>query len=169
METFNEIINYIARTNLFNFVIFMAIIIFIGKKVDFSSKVEKMRADVENNIEESKVAKSDSEEHLHTIEDSISHIEEEIDAIIKTSEDNAKLIGDKILQDAEKTALVIQENSQKTLESSRNLLKKELIKRASAASVEIAKSHIINELNNNYDLHNKLIDESVDAIEGVDL
>ena len=43
-------------------------------------------------------------------------------------------------------------------------MKNDLIKRATLASVEVAKSHIINELNNNQDLHNKLIDESIEAI-----
>ena len=49
------------------------------------------------------------------------------------------------------------------------ILKNELLKRASLASVEVAKNHIINELNTNQGLHDKLIDESIEAIEGVGL
>ena len=46
-------------------------------------------------------------------------------------------------------------------------LKNDLLKKASLASVEIAKNHIINELSWNQCLHDKLIDESIEAIEGV--
>ena len=49
------------------------------------------------------------------------------------------------------------------------IMKNELLKRASLASLEVAKSHIIHELNNNKELHDKLIDESIDAIEGAGL
>ena len=106
---------------------------------------------------------------MSSIEKSLEHIGEEIDAILAQSEDNAKLVGEKLLEDANKTALTIQENSGKTIETNRALLKNELIRRASLASVEVAKSHIIKELDKNPDLHKKLIDESVEAIDGVEV
>ena len=49
------------------------------------------------------------------------------------------------------------------------ILKNELLKRASLASVEVAKNHIVNELSWNQGLHDKLIDESIEAIEGAGL
>ena len=57
----------------------------------------------------------------------------------------------------------------KALENSKTILKNELLKRASLASVEVAKNHIINELSWNQGLHDKLIDESLDAIGGLEL
>lgn len=169
MENFNEILNYIGRTNLFNFVIFLSIIIFLIKKIDVCGKIEQARQTVDDTIKESENAKTESETKLSSIEDSMSHIEEEIDEILKKSETNAKLIGEKILEDGEKTALLIKENTNKAIDNSLVILKNELLKRASLASIEVAKSHIINELNQNQDLHNKLIDESVEAIEGVEV
>ena len=56
-----------------------------------------------------------------------------------------------------------------SVENKKTVLRNDLIKRASTASIEVAKNHIINELNNNYDLHQRLIDESIEAIEGVEL
>ena len=89
MESISEIINYIGRTNLFNFVIFLAIIIFVCKKINVTGKLEAAKKDVVNNIENSKTAKSDSESTLKAIEESVAHIEEEIDEIIKKAEENA--------------------------------------------------------------------------------
>lgn len=166
---FTEILNYIGRTNLFNFIIFAAIIIFLYKKIKVTDKIEQAKEGVVTSIEDSKTAKTESENALKKIEESLSHIEEEIDGIIKKSEDNARLVGEKILEDAGKTVSGIKENTEKTVENKRTLLRNDLIKRASAASIEVAKNHIINELNNNYDLHQRLIDESIEAIEGVEL
>lgn len=169
MENFSEILNYIARTNLFNFVIFLSVIVFLVKKINVSAKLEEVQESVKDEIISSETAKAQSEEQLSSIEDSIAHIEQDINEIIEKSEENARLVGDKILQDAQKAVLVIQENTQKNIENGKILLKNELLKRASLASIEIAKTHLINELSWNQGLHDKLINESIDSIEGVDL
>ena len=166
---FTEILNYIGRTNLFNFIIFASIIIYLYQKIKVTDKIDKAKEGVVTSIEDSKTAKAKSEDALKKIEESLSHIEEEIDGIIKKSEENAKLVGGKILEDAEKTISGIKENTEKTVENKKTGLRNDLIRRASQASIEVAKNHIVNELNNNYDLHQRLIDESIEAIEGVEL
>ncbi len=165
MENFNVFIDYIARTNLFNFVIFLSIIIFLVKKINVTAKLEDAQVAVKDSIVEAETAKVKSEERLSSIEESMAHIEEEIDSIIEKSEENAKLVGEKVVQDGKKTALVIQDNTVKAIENSRVILKNELLRRASLASVEVARGQILNELSNNKELHDKLIDESIEAIE----
>ncbi len=159
-----SVLDYISRTNLFNFVIFLSILIFLFKKIDVVGMLDNMKNVVIENIESSKISKSDSETHLKEIEEKVSHIEEEIDGIIKKSEQNAKLVGEKIIQDANHTVESIKDNSKKLVENKSALLKNDILKRASEASVEVARNHIVNELNNNYDLHQKLIDESLEAL-----
>lgn len=164
MENFDIFIDYIARTNLFNFIIFLSIIIFLVKKINVGAKLEDSQNLIKESIDNSEETKLESEKRLSSIEDSIAHIEEEIDAIVQKSEENANLVGEKILQDGQKAVLAIQENTSKALENSRTILKNELLKRASLASIEVAKNHIINELSWNQGLHNKLIDESIEAL-----
>ena len=159
-----SVLDYISRTNLFNFVIFLSILIFLFKKIDVVGMLENMKNVVIENIESSKTSKSDSETHLKEIEEKVSHIEEEIDGIIKKSEQNAKLVGEKIIQDANHTVESIKDNSKKLVENKSALLKNDILRRASEASIEVARNHIVNELNNNYDLHQKLIDESLEAL-----
>lgn len=166
---FEEIISYIARTNLFNFIIFMSIIIYLANKMDVKGKLEQSRIDVENVIEESKTVKADSEVRLSAIEESMTHIEDEIELILTKSEENAKCIGEKFIQDAEKNMLIIKDNAGKAIENSRMILKNDLIKRATLASIEVAKSQILSELASNEGLHDRLIEESINAIEGVQL
>ena len=161
-----SVLDYISRTNLFNFVIFLSILIFLFKKIDVVGMLENMKNAVIENIEASKTSKSESETHLKEIEEKVSHIEEEIDGIIKKSEQNAKLVGEKIIEDANHTVESIKDNSKKLVENKSALLKNDILKRASEASIEVARNHIVNELNNNYDLHQRLIDESLDALNG---
>ena len=138
--------------------------ILLFKKIDVVGILDNMKNVVIENIEASKTSKSDSETHLKEIEEKVSHIEEEIDGIIKKSEQNAKLVGEKIIQDANHTVESIKDNSKKLVENKSALLKNDILKRASEASIEVARNHIVNELNNNYDLHQKLIDESLEAL-----
>lgn len=167
MESFSEILNYIGRTNLFNFVIFLSIIIFLCIKLDAKGKLEGAKNGVIENIENSKSAKAESETVLKEVEASVAHLEEEIDEIIRKSEESAHLVGDKILADAKVAAGLIKDNYRKTAEGRAKLLKNDILRRTSNASVEIAKNHIINELRNNPDLHYKLIDESLKALNEV--
>ena len=168
MEQFNIFIDYIARTNLFNFIIFSFIIIVLIKKINVPAKLELEQNVVKDTIMDSEKAKLESEERLNSIEELMAHIEDEIDSILEKSTENANFVGEKILRDSNKTAQVIQENANKALENSYTILKNELLRRASLASIEVAKNHIINELSWNQGLHDKLIDESIEALEGID-
>lgn len=163
------VLDYIARTNLFNFIIFAGIIVYVILKLDVASSIKEGTEAVAENIDKSEAAKTDAENNLQTIEDKVSHLEEEVSAIIKQSEANAELVGGQIISDANKSAENIKLNSAKLIENKTGVLKNEIMRRASLASVEVAKEHIISELNNNYDLHNKLIDESIEAINEVGL
>lgn len=162
---FKNLLSSTSRAVLSNFLLFALIIGLVMKNVVHPKAIlEQEQTVIEEEIKNSENAKTESEERLSSIEESILHIEEEINAIIEKSKENAKLVGEKVVQDAEKTALVVKDNAEKVIENNQNLLRNDLIKRASLASIEIAKNHIINELNNNNELHNKLIDESIEAI-----
>ena len=113
---FKDILPYISRSVLSNFVVF-AIVIFCAAKyaVHPVKALEDAQQAVTDSIMESESVKVKSEERLSSIEESINHIEEDIDAILDKSEENARLVGEKVVQDGKKTALVIQENTGKAV------------------------------------------------------
>lgn len=166
---FESFLDYISRTNLFNFIIFAAIIAAVCIKLDIIGMLNASKNAVAEEIDDSNATKTESEEYLNSIKDSVSHLGEEIDEIIENSKHNAELVGEKIISDAEVATENIKTNTEKLVENKTALIKNDILKRASIASVELAKNQIINELNNNNELHDRLIDESVDAISGVDL
>ena len=168
MESIRLIWEYIGRTNLFNFIIFLSVFILIWKMAKLGDMLERAKQSVIDHIEESKSKKADSEDHLKQIEETVSHLGEEIEGLIKKSEDNAKLVGEKILQDAGNMAEGIRDNARKVVENKSALLKNDILRRASQASIDVARKHIINELRDNDGLHQKLIDESIEAINGIE-
>ena len=166
---FEAVLDYIARTNLFNFIIFAGIIVYLIVKLDVKGSLDKGTQVVADKIDNSETAKDESEIKLKTIKDKVANLEEEVESIIKQSEANAEIVGEQIITEANKSADNIQTNTLKLIENKTSVLKNDILRRASLASVEVAKGHIINELNNNKDLHNKLIDESIESINGVEL
>ena len=166
---FEAVLDYIARTNLFNFIIFAGIIVYLIVKLDVKGSLDKGTQVVADKIDNSETAKDESEIKLKTIEDKVANLEEEVESIIKQSEANAEIVGEQIITEANKSADNIQTNTLKLIENKTSVLKNDILRRASLASVEVAKGHIINELNNNADLHNRLIDESIESINGVEL
>ena len=162
---FKDFLSFNARAVLSNFIVFLLIIIFVLRQaVHPKAILEQAQTIVENGIKDSEKAKEDSEVELDAIQKSSKNVKKEINAILKKSEENAQNVGEKILQDAEKNAIIVKENAGKVIENNQVLLKNELIRRASLASVNVAKSHIRNELNVNNELHYKLIDESIEAL-----
>ena len=169
MDSLHTVIEYLGRTNLFNFIIFVAIFGIIFKKIKISEKIGEGASRVAVEISDSEEQRTKSEEHLKEIEEVVANVSEEIKEIVDKSNENAKLVGEKIINDANVTVENIKQNSEKLVENKSVLLKNDILQRASLASVEVAKKHIINELNNNQDLHHRLIDESVNTLEGMDL
>ena len=162
---FKNFLSFSARAVLSNFIVFAFVIGLVMKQVVHpQAMLEIEQTAIENQIKNSENAKEESENRLNSVKDAMSNIEKEIDLILTTSEANAKVVGEKIVQDGKKTALILKENTQKTLQNNQTLLKNDLLKKASLASVEVAKNHIIEELNKNTELHDKLIEESIEAI-----
>lgn len=162
---FKTVLSPLSRAVLSNFILFALIIGLVMKQVVHpKSMLEKAQTAIEDEIKASELAKETSEEKLTSIQKSSRNVKKEVAAILEKSEENAQLVGAKILEDAEKTALIVKENADKAIENSQLLIKNDLIRRASLASVEVARAHILNELNVNVELHDKLIDESIEAL-----
>ena len=162
---FDDILSPTARAVLSNFIVFVAIIAFVLRQaVHPKAMLEQMQTAVENEIKTSETTKEESEKRLTEIQKSSNNVRKEIDDIIEKSKENAQLVGAKILKEADETALCVKDNAEKIIENNMVLLKNDLIRRASLASVEIAKKQIIKELSNNETLHEKLIDESIEAM-----
>ncbi|MBE7707679.1 MAG: ATP synthase F0 subunit B [Cyanobacteria bacterium SIG27] len=162
---FKGILSYTSRAVLANFIVFATIIFIISKfAIKPNELLEKAQKDIENSIKKSEQVKLDSQEQLLSTQNRIKNIEVEVEEIIQNSKTNAQNAGAKILDDANKIAISTKEDIKKTIQNNQYLTKNDIIRRTSSALIEIAKTNIINELNKNPQLHDKLIDESIQTI-----
>lgn len=162
---FKNILPFTSRAVLANFIVFSAIIVIVVKKfIKPNEALEVAQNEIKNKIENSQNTKEESQKRLASTKESLENIGALIESIFKQSNSNAQKIGEKIVQDAHKTASSIQNDTDKTIKNNQNSLKTDLIKRTSKALIEIAKAQIVNELEKNPQLHNKLIEESIETI-----
>lgn len=162
---FKGILSYTSRAVLANFIVFATIIFIISKfAIKPNELLEKAQKDIENSIKKSEQVKLDSQEQLLSTQNRIKNIEVEVEEIIKNSKETAQNAGAKILDDANKIAISTKEDIKKTIQNNQYLTKNDIIRRTSSALIEIAKTNIINELNKKPQLHDKLIDESIQTI-----
>ena len=162
---FANVFSYIARAVLSNFIVFATIIFLVSKfAIKPNQLLEKAQQDIEKNIKNSELAKTESKEKLSCAQKRMENIDSEVKEILKNSDENAKNAGERILQDANKIAISAKDDTQKAIQNNQHLLKSDIIRRTSNALVEIAKTNIIKELEKNPDLHNKLIDDSIETI-----
>ena len=168
MENLIIILNYIGRTNLFNFFIFAGVIIFVLIKLDVLGKFDSAICDIKNRINSSENDKTKSINLLEDIEKNLADINFELDKIAKSSKQNADIVANNILSEADKVLDNLKDNAEKVKLNSLNILKNEIKLKAALVSVNVAKNYIVDELNNNLDLHYKLIDESLNSFIKVD-
>ncbi|MBQ9150323.1 hypothetical protein IJX73_05270 [bacterium] len=162
---FKGVLSYTARAVLANFIVFATIIFIISKfAIKPNELLEKAQKDIEQSIKKSEQVKLDSQEQLSSTQERMKNIEVEVEEIIKNSKETAQNAGAKILDDANKIAISTKEDIKKTIQNNQYLTKNDIVRRTSSALIEIAKTNIINELNKNPQLHDKLIDESIQTI-----
>ena len=138
------------------------------KKFDMGNKIELGRKKIEKNITDAEKAKDESLKNLYDIQESVTTIDSEMMQILKTAEENAKNLGEKLLEESEKQKIEINKSGEKTIESNIKSLKTEITKETAQQAIKEAEEHIKSELKKDSSLHERYIDESLDALESID-
>lgn len=169
MENFSEIWNLIVKSNTFNFILFVLIFAVIFKKINISEIISSMQAAIIKLIEAARSARDEAFKSLKESENSARFVGGEVAKIMMESENTAKALEEKIRTDAEKQVENIASNAEKLIIAEERLIKNSLSRKAALASMEIAKQHIVSVLENNQNLHEKFINESIDALDRLSL
>ena len=158
MENLAQFWNVIVESNTLNFVVFVLILAYLCKKID----VNKI-------IEASKEAKEVAIKDLAKAEDSVKNVATEVETILADAKVTASKMREKIAEDAKLQAESIKKNAKKIIDAEEKIIYNLLMKKASKASLEVAKSHIKDTLRNNEALQDKYINESIDKLDGLNL
>ncbi len=164
-----EFWNLIVQSNTFNFAILVIIIAVVFAKIDLPGIIEKIKNDVARAIENAKQEKENAEKDLKTAQKTAANTDNEVAQQLKTAENNAQNLSQGIMKNTELQIENIKSNILKVINAEEKSLSAKLTQDTVNNSIELAKQNIINKLNENPDLHNKFIDDSINEIDRVQL
>ena len=168
MDTFLHIWSKILESNLFNFVLMLLLLNWIINKTNMSDKLEAGRKSIEDKINNSKLAKETAIKELFELQEKTKDVNKEAHEILAKSNSNAVMVGEKIIEDAKKQACEYGKNLDKIVESNQKAVKNNLTEKTAKTAVKIAQDYIEEKLENDRSLHIKFINESIDALNGVE-
>ncbi len=160
-----EIWTLIVKSNAFNFLILLGLIIFAIKFFKVGSLIEKACTKVKETVENSDLEKENSKVELQKANETIKNIANEVKEIFDNAQKSAELMGEKILKDADLQAKSIEQNAKKVMEFESKKVALNLTQKTALASLEVAKNHIKNTLKEKPQYHNDFIQKSIDELD----
>ena len=164
-----DIWNRIVQSNTLNFLIVMAVMIFIVLKLDVKSKIEQLRLEIKSFVDKSAEEKMSAEKSLDEIKEKIKHLPDEIEDIREYAENNIKGIAQRIEFEIEDKKKDIENNANRILNLEIKTFKEKLTGRLSQVSVDLSRNNAIEQLQNNRELHNKYIYDAINELDGINL
>ena len=165
MSDINHIWNTIIYSNTFNFVVFVAILIYVAKKINIGAAITALQEKIIKIIEDAKKEKNESITLLSNAQKEVENLPSVLDSMIKDAQKSAEVISEKLLSQAKIQLENIEANAQKVIEAEEKMLADKLRKNTSLSSVNSAKKHIENVLAQTPSLHEKYINDSIDEID----
>ncbi len=160
-----EIWTLIVKSNTFNFVLLLLILIYAAKKMKIEEKIASAQEKVKETIEKSIQTKESSIKELLEANEKVKNVKNEILEIEQNGEKNIELLKNKIENETNIQLNNIQDNAQKIINSDNKQTVSSLSKQTALAAYELAKEHIKQILQNKPQYHQKFIDESIEELE----
>lgn len=157
----------ILHSNLINFLILAGIIFYAVIKIDVSSIIEAKRKKVEECINASESSKNEAVNVLAGAKEKFEHVETEITEITQSAESTLKSLEGKILKDADEQIQKVKNNINKVVDSEKNKVVSELSKNISDISITRSAENLKRKLAEDTELHNRLIEQAIDNLDGV--
>lgn len=165
----NEIIQTILQSNIINFLIVLAFLIFLVYKINLSEKLEKVREEITSYIEASEKEKQNAQEELNRINDKIEKLPAVVERIKKSTERNIKNLEENSNKSAEIQKKDISRNAQRLFNLETKKFKTELSNILSEHSIRIARENAVKQLEENPNLHDKYIEDAIEEIDRITL
>ena len=166
----NELVNFwniIVESNTFNFAVLLIIFAVLYKKMNVSDGIEKIKLGIINSINSAKEEQERAKAKLKNAQKSIENIDSDIAKQLEDASQRGDGLANQILANAENKVKQIEKNVERVIEAEEKTLSAKMTGKTLNASIELAKKHIVSTLENNQDLHNKFIDESIENIDRI--
>ncbi len=162
-------LNYILHSNIINFLIMLCILYTITKKVNLGKSFDSSISDIEAGIIKSDKEKLKSQTILNEAKKLIDGLEQDVKTLEKNSLDKIKVFKGKIEENTQKTIFDIEQNVDKVISIEEKKISNILTEKTSNYSLELAKRHILKQLETNPELHEQFILNSLDELDKVKL
>ena len=159
----------LLQSNIFNFIIVVAIIVYLFKKFNIKQKIEKLTNEIKSYVDESEKEKIDAEKELRNINNKIEKLPLEIDNINRSADNSVKSLSEKIHAETETQKQDILNNAERLLNLETKKFKSKLVNILSEKSVELVVENTIKQLNSNRELHKKYIDNAISELDRINL
>ncbi len=163
----SEFFQILIQSNTLNFLIVLALIIYLVKKLNVNEKIENIRNEVQSYVEESKCEKNEAEKSLIDIEEKIKQLPAEIEKIKISTQVSVNSIEEKLKADTENKKTDIRNNAERIIQLETKKFKSKLSDILSETSVEIARKNAENQLKANRELHNKYIENAINELDRI--
>lgn len=162
-------LNYILHSNIINFIIMIYILYAIIKKVNLGKSFDTSISGIEAGIKKSDKEKAKSKKVLKEAKKLIDGLPQDIETLEQNSADKIKVFKEKIEENTQKTIFDIEKNVDRAISMEEKKISNLMTEKTSSYSLEVAKQHILNQLEANPDLHNQFILNSLDELDKVKL
>lgn len=166
----NELANFwniIVESNTFNFAVLLIIFAVLYKKMNVSDGIEKIKLGIINSINSVKEEQECAKSKLKKAQKSIENIDNDIAKQLEEASQRGDGLATQIIASADAKVKQIEKNAERVIEAEEKTLSAKMTGKTLDASIELAKKHIVSTLENNQDLHNKFIDESIENIDRI--
>ena len=165
----SEFINILIQSNTLNFLIVLALIIFLIKKLNVSNKLQNLADEIANYVNSSETEKNDAQKKLDIINGKVQKLPDVIERIKKSTENSIKNYENKVKKDLQDEKNDISKNADRLFKLETKKFKNKLTNLLSEKSVELARENAIEQLNGNVELHNRYIDSAIDELDRINL
>lgn len=159
----------LIHSNTINFLIVLSLLLFLMSKLKIGNKIDLMRNEIKNFVDESTNEKNLAEKELENINNKIKNLPKETQEIETSAQKNIEGFERRIENELKDKMLDIKTSSDRILNLEIKQFKEKLTGLLSEASINLAKKNAIEQLENNRELHNKYIYEAIDEIDGINL
>lgn len=164
-----QIYKYILDSNIINFIIMVWILYAIVKKINLGQSFEKSIEKVQANIQKSDKDKEESQIALNKAQELIDKLPQDIETLEQNSKEKVEIFTTKIAENTQKSISNLEKNIDRAISIEEKKISNLISEKTSKASVELAKQHILKQLEENPQLHNQFIMNSLDELDKVKL
>lgn len=154
----------IVQSNTFNFAVLLLIFAVLANKLNLSDKIESLRTAIANTVNNAKAEQTSADKRLKDAKKSVKNLSEELNKRHNDALTKAQTLTDKILQNTDEQIKMLDKNFRRSVEAQEKTVSAKLSDETFQSAIELAKQKVIKMLEENPELHNKFIDESIGAL-----